>query len=206
MDLQKKTLGATERDEEERSAFRELLRGVDPERLVFVDESSTNIALSPRYARAPKGERAYGKAPRNWGKNVTLISSITTEGMGPSMSIEGPSDTESFGLYMRNILAPQLKRGQIVLMDNLSVHKSRWVRELLEEKGCQLWLLPGYSLDTNPIEEAFSKVKDLLRKAKARTLQRLFEVTAEALGAVSEEDARGYFEHCGYRTPQDHPL
>jgi transposase len=206
MDLQKKTLGATERDEEERSAFRELLRGVDPERLVFVDESSTNIALSPRYARAPKGERAYGKAPRNWGKNVTLISSITTEGMGPSMSIEGPSDTESFGLYMRNILAPQLKRGQIVLMDNLSVHKSRWVRELLEEKGCQLWLLPGYSPDTNPIEEAFSKVKDLLRKAKARTLQRLFEVTAEALGAVSEEDARGYFEHCGYRTPQDHPL
>jgi transposase len=206
MDLQKKTLGATERDEEERSAFRERLRGVDPERLVFVDESSTNIALTPRYARAPKGERAYGKAPRNWGKNVTLISSITTEGMGPSMSIEGPSDTESFGLYMRNILAPQLKRGQIVLMDNLSVHKSRWVRELLEEKGCQLWLLPGYSPDFNPIEEAFSKVKDLLRKAKARTLQRLFEVTAEALGAVSEEDARGYFEHRGYRTLQDHPL
>jgi transposase len=200
VELQKKTLGATERDEEARSAFRERLRGVDAERLVFVDESSTNIALTPRYARSPKGERAYGKAPRNWGKNVTLISSIGMEGMGPSMSIEGSSDTESFGLYMRNILAPTLKRGQIVLMDNLSVHTSKWVRELIEERGCQLWLLPSYSPDMNPIEEAFSKVKNLIRKAKARTLQALFEVTAEALRKVSQEDAWGFFEDCGYKT------
>jgi hypothetical protein len=98
VDAQKKTLGATERDEEKRSAFRERLRGVDPERLLFVDESSTNIAMVPRYARAPKGRRALGKAPRNWGKNITLISSITTKGMGPSMIIQGSSDTESFGL------------------------------------------------------------------------------------------------------------
>jgi transposase len=173
---------------------------------VFVDESSTNVALTPRYGRAPKGERVRGKAPRNWGKNVTLISSITLEGMGASMSIEGSSDTESFGLYMRNILAPRLKAGQIVLMDNLSVHRSKWVRELIEEKGCQLWLLPSYSPDFNPIEEAFSKVKNLLRKMKARTLEVLFEITGDALRAVSKEDARGYFEHCGYRTPQDHSL
>lgn len=173
---------------------------------MFVDESSTNVALTPRYARAPKGERAYGKAPRNWGKNVTLISSITLEGMGPSMSVEGSSDTDSFGLYVREILAPCLKSGQIVLMDNLSVHKSKWVRELIEERGCKLWLLPSYSPDFNPIEEAFSKVKNLLRKAKAKTLQALFEATGEALRAVSAGDARGYFEHCGYRTPRDHSL
>jgi hypothetical protein len=145
LELQKKTLGATERDEEARSAFRERLRSVDLERLVFVDEFSTNIALTPRYARAPKGKRAYGKAPRNWGKNITLISSITLEGMGPSMSIEGSSDTEYFWLYMREALVPRLKSGQIVLMDNLSVHRSKWVRELIEERGCQLWLLPSYS-------------------------------------------------------------
>ena len=155
-----------------------------------MDESSTNVAFTPRYARAPKGERAYGKAPRNWGKNVTLISSITTEGMGPSMSMEGSSDTISFGLYMRNVLAPQLKSGQIVIMDNLSVHRSKWVRELIEEKGSQLWLLPSYSPDFNPIEEAFSKVKNLLRKARARTLKALFEATAEAIRAVSARDAR----------------
>jgi transposase len=172
-----------------------------------VDESSTNVAMVPRYARAPKGERAYAKAPRNWGKNVTLISSITLEeGMGPSMSIEGSSDTQSFGLYMREILAPRLQAGQIVLMDNLSVHKGKWVRELIEEKGCQLWLLPSYSPDMNPIEEAFSKVKNLIRKAKARTLEALFTVTAQSLRAVSEEDARGFFEACGYKIHQDHSL
>jgi transposase len=197
-------LGATERDEEARAAFRERLRSIDPERLVFVDESSTNVALTPRHARAPKGKRAIAKAPRNWGKNVTLISSISLEGMGASMSIEGSSDTDSFGLYMREVLAPSLKSGQIVLMDNLSVHKSAWVRELIEEKGCQLWLLPSYSPDMNPIEEAFSKVKALLRKAKARTLEALFEATAEALRAVNVTDASGYFEHCGYGTSQDH--
>ena len=139
--------------------------------MVFVDESSTNIALTPRYARSPKGERAYGKAPRNWGKNVTLISSITLEGMGASVSIEGSSDTDSFGLYMKEILAPTLEPGQIILMDNLSVHTSKWVRELIEEQGCELWLLPSYSPDLNPIEEAFSKVKELLRRAKARSFE-----------------------------------
>ncbi len=206
MDLQKKTLAATERDEEKRSAFRERLRGVDPKRLIFVDESSTNIALTPRYGRAPKGERAHGKAPRNWGKNVTLISSISLEGMGASMSIEGSSDTDSFGLYMREILAPSLRPGQIVLMDNLSVHKSKWVRDLVERRGCLLWLLPSYSPDMNPIEEAFSKAKNLIRKAKARTLEALFAVSARALEAVSEEDARGFFEACGYGTSWGHSL
>src|SRR5215212_828311 len=107
VDLQKKTLAAIERDEEKRSAFRERLRGVDPKRLIFVDESSTNIALTPRYGRAARGDRAHGRAPKIWGKNVTLISSISLQGMGPSMSIEGSSDTESFafGLYMSQILA-----------------------------------------------------------------------------------------------------
>ena len=171
-----------------------------------MDESSTNVAFTPRYARAPKGERAHGKAPRTWGKNVTLISSITLSGMGPSMSIEGSSDTESFGLYIREVLAPRLKSGQIVVMDNLSVHRSGWVREFVEERGCRLWLLPSYSPDFNPIEEAFSKVKNLLRRASARTLEALFEATGEAIRAVSREDARGYFEHCGYTTSRDRPI
>jgi transposase len=208
VDLQKKTLAATERDEEARSAFRERLRSVDAERLIFVDESSTNVAFTPRYARAPRGERAYGKAPRNWGKNVTLISSITLDGMGPSLSIQGSSDTESFGFYMRNILAPRLKAGQIVIMDNLSVHRSAWVRELIEDSGCQLWLLPSYSPDFNPasLEQSFSKVKNLLRRAKSRTLQALFEATHHALSAVSREDALGYFENCGYKISRAHSI
>jgi transposase len=107
---------------------------------------------------------------------------------------------------MMEVLAPRLKSGQIVLMDNLSVHTSGWVRELIEQRGCKLWLLPSYSPDMNPIEEAFSKVKAFLRKAKARTLEALFEATAQALEAISAEDARGYFEHCGYEMSQDHSL
>jgi transposase len=206
LDLQKKSVVATERDEQKRSAFRERLKGVDPKRLLFVDESSTNIALTPRYGRAPKGERARGRAPRNWGKNVTLISSIGSEGIGPSMSIEGPSETDSFGIYVREILVPKLKAGQIVLMDNLSVHKGKWVRELIERRGCQLWFLPPYSPDFNPIEEAFSKVKALLRRAQARVLEALFEATEEALLAISAQDARGYFEHCGYAIQQAHSI
>ena len=197
-------LGASERDEEARSAWRERLRSVDPERLVFVDECSTNIGLVPRYARAPRGERAFGKAPRNWGKNVTLISSITLEGMGASMSIEGSADGESFSLYLKEVLCPALKRGQIVVMDNLSVHKSKRVRELIEQRECELWFLPPYSPDLNPIEEAFSKAKGILKKAKARTLDVLFEATARALSAVGERDARGFFGHCGYATSPAH--
>ena len=178
-----------------------------PERLVFVDESSTNIALTTRYARSPRGERAYGKAPRNWGKNVTLISSITlAEGIGPSLSIEGPADGESFGLYLREVLCPALKRGQIVVMDNLSVHKSARVRELIEARGASVLFLPPYSPDFNPIEEAFSKAKGIMRKAKARTLEALFEATHRALSAVTLKDAHGFFAHCGYRTPQAHSL
>ncbi len=198
---------ASERDEEARGAWRERLKGIDPKRLVFVDECSTNVALTPRYGRAPKGERARGSAPRNWGRNVTLISSITLEeGIGPSLSIEGSSDGESFGLFLRELLCPKLERGQLVVMDNLSVHRGAWVRELIEAEGAEVLLLPPYSPDFNPIEEAFSKVKGALRKAKARTLQALFEATHRALSGVTVEDARGFFGHCGYGTPQAHPL
>ncbi len=111
-------------------------------------------------------------------EKVTLISSITLGGMGASLSIEGSADRESFSLYLEEVLCPALRRGQIVVMDNLSVHKSRYVRELIERRGCELWFLPAYSPDLNPIEEAFSKAKGILKKAKARTLPALLEATA----------------------------
>jgi transposase len=163
-----------------------------------VDECSTNVRMVPLRARAPKGERAFGKAPKNWDTNVTLISSISHEGMGASMSIEGSADGEAFLLYVERLLCPTLERGQIVVMDNLQVHKMRKVRELIEGRGCHLVFLPSYSPDFNPIEEAFSKVKTLLRKAKARSFEALVEASGRALSAVSEEDARGFFIHCDY--------
>lgn len=171
-----------------------------------MDESSTNVRMVPIRARAPKGERAYGKAPKNWENNVTLISSISLEGMGPSMSIEGSADGEAFVLYIEHFLGPKLKPGQIVVMDNLQVHKMKRVRELIEGRGCSLVFLPSYSPDFNPIEEAFSKVKTLLRKAKARSFEALVEATGATLSAVSEQDALGFFAHCGYATPRVHSL
>ncbi len=198
MDLQKKSLGATERDEEVRGAWRERVRALDPRRLVFVDECSTNIALTRLYARAPKGERAYGEAPRNWGKNVTLVASLSAEGIGAAMSVEGATDGAAFEAYVERFLVPTLKRGQIVVMDNLQVHKMKRVGELIEEAGAEVLFLPPYSPDFSPIEEAFSKVKGILRRVGARTREALLEATSEALDAVSRTDARVWFGHCGY--------
>lgn len=163
--------------------------------------------MVPMRARAPKGERAFGKAPKNWENNVTLISSISLGGgMGASMSIEGSADGKAFALYVEHFLCPNLKPGQIVVMDNLQVHKTKRVRELIEGRGCQLVFLPSYSPDFNPIEEAFSKVKTLLRKAKARSFEALVEATGIALSTMSKQDALGFFAHCGYATPQAQSL
>lgn len=119
------------------------------------------------------------------------------------MSIEGSADgLEAFLLYVEHFLCPTLKRGQIVVMDNLQVHKMKRVRELIEERGCRLVFLPSYSPDFNPIEKAFSKVKTLLRKAKARSFEALVEASGRALLAVTKEDARGFFVHCGYGLPR----
>jgi transposase len=191
-------MGASERDEQARSAFREYVKLLDWRKLVFVDESGTNITLAPLYGWAPKGERAYGKAPRNWDKNVTLIASLSAEGIGAAMSVEGATDGAAFQTYVKHFLVPTLKTGQIVVLDNLQVHKSLKVRELIEGAGASVLFLPSYSPDFSPIEGAFSKVKNLVRKAQARTQEALIEAIGDALDAVSRRDALGFFEHCGY--------
>jgi transposase len=170
-----------------------------PERLVFVDEMGTNTSLTPRYAWAPKGERAHASAPRNWGANVTLLASMSVRGMGPCLAVEGPTTKVVFEAYLERALVPSLWPGQVVAMDNLSSHKGSRVRELVEARGCELIYLPAYSPDLNPIEEAFAKLKSLLRKARARTREALLEAIGRALDAVSAQDARGFFEHRGYR-------
>jgi transposase len=174
---------------------------VDPRRLVFVDEMGTNTSLSPPYAYAPKGRRAYAKVPRNRGANTTLLASMSLEGMGPCFAVEGTTTATVFETYVEKILAPSLRGGQIVVLDNLGAHKSDRVRELIEGRGCQLLFLPPYSPDFNPIEEAFSKIKGALRKAQARTREVLIEALGVAISAVTARDARGFFEHGGYHLP-----
>jgi transposase len=172
---------------------------VEAEQLVFVDEMGTNTSLSPVYAWARKGQRAYWSVPRNRGANTTVLCSMSLRGMGPSLSVEGATDSAVFEAYVEQVLAPTLRSGQVVVMDNLSAHKGERVRDLIEERGCELIYLPSYSPDLNPIEEAFSKIKGLVREAEARTREALVEAIGSALWAITAKDAHGFFEHCGYR-------
>jgi transposase len=166
---------------------------------VWVDECGTHTSMTRLRARAPRGERAHGSVPRNRGKNTTLIASMTLEGaMGECVAVEGSTKAFVFEAYVERFLAPSLSPGRVVVMDNLSAHKTGRVRELIEGRGCELWFLPAYSPDLNPIEEAFSKVKARLRKAAARTREALVGAMGEALSAVTPRDAEGWFAHCGY--------
>ncbi len=166
--------------------------------MVFVDECGSNIALTPIYARAPKGQRAYGSIPRNRGKNTTLMASLSLEGMGEAMILEGSANGAAFEAYVEHMLAPSLQTGQIVVMDNLQAHKRERVCHLIEEKGCHLLFLPAYSPDFSPIEETFSKLKTFLRRVGARTRDALEEAICQALLTVTAADAHGWFRHCGY--------
>ena len=195
---EKKTLGATERDEQHRQAFRNQITLRDATDFVIVDESGSNLNLTPRYARAPRGQRAYGYVPRNTPPNTTLIASLTTAGMGPALLLTGATDTAAFEVYVEQVLAPSLVPGKIVILDNLSAHQSGRVRELIAARGCELWYLPSYSPDLSPIEAAFSKLKEALRRAKARTREALEAAIATALDHITAADACGYFTHCGY--------
>lgn len=199
MEPKKRSLGADERDEFLRAAWRKLVcEEIDAGRLVFVDEMGSNTALAPLFAWARRGERAYAKAPRNRGKNTTLLASMSAEGMGACLAVAGSATKAVFESYVERVLAPSLFAGQVVVMDNLSAHKGERVRELVEARGCEVLFLPPYSPDLNPIEEAFSKVKGLLRRAGARTREALLEAMGRALDAVTARDARGFFGHCGY--------
>ncbi len=186
-----------------RLLWRTQMGDLDPGRLVFVDEMGVHTSLAPLYAYAPVGERAFFEIPRNRG-NTVLLSSLYPEGMGPSMAVEGATTSKVFEAYVERLLAPSLRPGQVVVMDNLGAHRPKRVRELIEGRGCELVYLPAYSPDLNPIEEAFSKVKHILRKIAARTKEALVEAMGAALCAVSAEDAHGFFGHCGYHTPAQH--
>ena len=200
MESKKRSVGASERDEFLRAAWRSLVtEEIQADRLVFVDEMGANISLAPLYAWSKRGERASGSVPRNWGKNVTLLASMSLEGMGECLAVEGSTTTAVFEAYLERVLVPSLRAGQVMVMDNLSAHKGSRVRELIESRGCELIYLPPYSPDFNPIEEAFAKLKALLRKAGARSREVLIEAMGRALEALTARDARNFFEHRGYR-------
>jgi transposase len=196
-------VSASERDEAARAAWCERVAGIDPTRLVFVDETGSHLGLTRLYARSPRGARAHGSAPRNRGRTRTMISAVTVDGMGPGLVVEGGVSTAGFEAYVEQLLAPTLRPGQIVVLDNLGQHQGGRTRQSIEARGAELWFLPAYSPDLNPIEEAFSKVKALLRTAAARTHEALVAAIWAALAAITPTDSRGYFTHCGYPLQAD---
>jgi transposase len=166
-----------------------------------VDETGSRINLTPLYAYAPRGKRAIGTVPRNYGANLTLLASLSVQGMGEAMLLDGSADVAAFETYIEHILAPSLRPGQIVILDNLSIHLGPRVKEAIEGRGCQLLFLPAYSPDFSPIEEAFSKLKTILRRVSARTREALRDAIIQALPCITAQDALGWFQHCGYPAP-----
>jgi transposase len=199
----KKTVEASERKEEERQAFREKVKDLDGKKCRVIDETGSNIALARSSARAPKGKRARGSIPRNRGKNVTLISDLSLGGLGELFLVDGAANGDLFEAYVEQILVPTLHPGETVIMDNLSIHTGKKVQELIEAKGCHLLFLPAYSPDFSPIEEAFSKIKSVLRSIGARTREDLQDAIEYACTTVTSSDAIGWFRHCGYPVPDE---
>jgi transposase len=193
---------ASERDtprvQAERLHYRDLSAALDLRRVKFIDESGINIAMTRLYGRAPRGERALGSAPQNYGPNVTILGALSCTGLGAVLTLEGATAADVFRAYVREVLCPTLREGDIVIADKLSAHKAAGVQEAIAAQGARLLYLPPYSPDLNPIERCWSKIKTCLRAAKARTREALDEAVTRALATVTEADARAWFAHCGY--------
>ena len=198
MSAQKKSRIAQERDEERRGLFKWLASRFDARRLVSVDESGFQITMTRLRSRAPRGKLAYGTVPRNRGRNQTLIASMTLEGgMGACMCVAGGTDAPVLEACVEKAPAPSLVAGQVVVLDNPGARQPERVRELIEGRGCELVCLPSCSPDLTPMEEAFSKIKNIVRKAEERTREGLNRAIAGALWAVTLHDVAGWFAHCG---------
>ncbi len=180
-----------------RKEWRERIAGVSPESLLFLDETGAKTNMTRLYGRARKGIRAVGSAPCGRWHTTTLIAAVGVNGAKAPMVVEGATDTDVFTAYVEQVLLPELKPGMIVVMDNLTPHKAPAVAEMIKGAGAELWFLPPYSPDLNPIELMWAKVKQLLRTAKARTQQELWDAIATALSMVSANDASNWLRHCG---------
>jgi transposase len=189
----------TQRVKDLRFAHRLWSFTVDPRNLVFVDETGMHLGFTRLYGRAPKGERLYDtESPGNGGQNISLIGGMSIDGLIATLSVVGSVNTDVFLFYVQEILIPQLWVGAIVLMDNLPVHHAHVVREALVAGGAKLVFLPPYSPDLSPIELCWSKLKQLLRSAKARTREALEQALTQIINnCISCDDALGWFTHCG---------
>jgi len=171
-----------------------------PEALIFLDESGCNCGMAPTYGRSEEGARVLDSKPKSPGSNITLIGALSLQGVEAIMTVDGSTDGDVFSSFVQQLLVPTLKPGKIVIMDNVGFHKGKNIIEAIESTGAKVKFLPPYSPDLNPIESCWSKIKNSLRQAKARVRNTLDIAVAQAVNAVTQEDAAGWFSGCGYTT------
>jgi len=200
LSYKKKTLHASERDrtdvQDKRRRYQRKVRRIEPKRLVFVDETGVNTAMTPTRAWAPRGERASGSVPTSWG-TVTVIAALGLGGVRAPLAFPGATDTAAFQTYVELVLVPELRAGDVVVFDNLKPHLAASVATAIEHAGAEVLPLPPYSSDYTPIEELWSKAKQYLRRAAARSRGSLYDALGEALEHVTAQDIIGWFQHAG---------
>jgi transposase len=172
---------------------------LDWRRLRFIDESGSNLSFTRRYGRAPAGARVSERAPRNYGQQTSVISTVGLAGASATFTVEGAVDTAVFNVYVEQVLRPTIEAGDILVLDNLSAHRASSLEQVAAECGASVVWLPPYSPDFSPIELMWSKIKTYLRAAKARTREELERALTTALALVTPDDCEGWFSHCGYR-------
>jgi transposase len=194
----KKRFFAQERSKKKRETFRQEIQGLDPRKFVFVDEMGVNTDLSRRYARAPKGQRVEEPLPRNTPANLSLAGALGARKLLASCCVEGAFDGEAFAVFIERMVVPQLEPGQTVLMDHVPTHPSQRVENAIQGAGAKLLNLPPYSPDWDPAESYWSKLKSILRGAKARTVAALYQAIGLAMKQVTAVDIHGWYKHAGY--------
>jgi transposase len=183
---------------EKRAAWRERMPGLDPKKLVFIDETGANTKLTRRYGRAPRGQRLVDAVPHGHWKTTTFVAALRSEGLVAPMVIDGAMNGDLFVAYAQQVLVPTLRAGDIVVMDNLASHKRVAAVQAIERAGGSVVYLPPYSPDLNPIELAFAKVKGRLRAAELRTIDKVEDFFGTVHDAFTTQECRNYIRHAGY--------
>jgi transposase len=189
---------ASERNPYKRGWFRRRTTRLDQRRFIFLDEAAVNTAMTRLYGRAAPGVRVKESVPRNYGVQSSLIGALGLGGLVATMTLQGAVDTVAFNAYLREVLRPCLRTRDVLILDNLNVHKASCIERVASDCGAQVLWLPPYSPDYSPIEQCWSKIKESLRAAKARTHEELNTALAHALTLITKADIRGWFKHCGY--------
>ena len=196
------TVVASERDRPDvarrRAQWQKYQGQIDPERLVFIDETWTKTNMATLRGWAPCATRLTAKVPHGHWKTTTFLAALRYDRIEAPWVLDGPIDGESFAIYVEKVLLPTLQPGDIVIMDNLGSHKGKAVRAFIRSRGAKLFFLPKYSPDLNPIEQVFAKLKHLLRKAAARTVEAVWDAIGQLLPAFIPKECANYFENAGY--------